>query len=101
MLVVSYFSAMIIVPKQRGRLFFHDETDVCWCPGTERIYQLPNAQAKIDFSGQNQVRYPLGSVEYPTGEELYDIYPRKRNEEVSQRLAHLLEMCDGDFCVVV
>ena len=28
MLVARYFSAMIIVPKQRGRLFFYDETDV-------------------------------------------------------------------------
>ncbi len=92
---------MIIVPKQRGRLFFYDETDICWCPDTGRIYQLPNAQAKIDSPGQNQVRYLLGSVEYPTGEGLYEIYPKKRNEEVSKHLAHLLEMCDGDFCFVV
>lgn len=31
----------------------------------------------------------------------YEIYPKKRNEEVSKHLAHLLEMCDGDFCFVV
>ena len=68
---------------------------------SRRIYQLPNAQAKIDSPGQNQVRYLLGSVEYPTGEGLYEIYPKKRNEEVSKHLAHLLEMCDGDFCFVV
>ena len=96
MSVAPYFSAMIIVPKQRGRLFFYDETDLCWCPDAGRIYQLPDAQAKIDSPGQNQVRYLPGSVEYPTGEGLYEIYPKKRNEEVSQHLAHLLEMCDGD-----
>jgi len=101
MLVAPYFSAMIIVPKQRGRLFFYDATDVCWCPDTGRIYQLPDAQAKIDSPRQNQVRYLLGSVEYRTGEGLYQIYPKKRNEEVSQYLAHLLEMGDGHFCLVV
>ena len=92
---------MIWVPKRRGRLFFYDETDVCWCPDTGRIYQLPNAQAKIDSPGQNQLRYLLGSVEYPTGEGLYQLYRHKRNEEVQQHLSDLLEMCDGDFCFVV
>ena len=100
-LVAPYLSAMIWVPKRRGRLFFYDETDVCWCPDTGRIYQLPNAQAKIDSPGQNQLRYLLGSVEYPTGEGLYQLYRHKRNEEVQQHLSDLLEMCDGDFCFVV
>lgn len=92
---------MIIVPKRRGRLFFFDETDVYWCPDTGRIYQLPQAQVKINSPGQNQTRYLLGSVEYPTGCGLYEIYPHKRNEEVEQHLTHLLDMCDGDFCFVV
>jgi hypothetical protein len=92
---------MILVPKRRGRLFFFDETDVCWCPDTGRIYQLPDNQVKIDSPGKNRVRYLLGSVEYPTGEGLYEIYKKKRNEEVSKHLTHLIEMCDGDFCFVV
>ena len=92
---------MIIVPKQKGRLFFFDETDVYWCPDTGRIYQLPKAQVKINSPGQNQVRYLLGSVEYPTGEGLYELYPHKRNEEVEQHLSHLLQMCDDDFCFLV
>ncbi len=92
---------MIIVPKLRGRLFFYDETDICWCPDTGDIYQLPNQQAKIDSPGKNQRRYLLGSVEYPTGEGLYQIYPRKRNEEVERHLTSLLDMYDGDFCFVV
>ena len=80
---VSILNAMIIVSKQRGRLFFYDETDVCWCSDAGRIYQLPNAQAKSDASGQNHVRYLLGSVEHATGEGLYEKCPKKRNEEVS------------------
>ena len=92
---------MIIVPKIRGRLFFFDETDVYWCPDTGRIYQLAGKQAKIEKPGKNQTRYLLGSVQYPTGEGLYEIYPKKRNEEVEQHLTHLIEMCDRDFCFVV
>ena len=92
---------MIVVPKRRGRLFFFDETDVYWCPDTGRLYQLPGVQVKINSPGKNQVRYLLGSVEYPTGEGLYEIYPNKRNEEVESHLSHLLEMCEDDFCFVV
>lgn len=92
---------MIAVPKRKARLFFFDETDVHWCPDTGRIYQLPGSQVKIDSPGQNQVRYLLGSVEYPTGVGLYELYPRKRNEEVEQHLTHLLSMCGNDFCFVV
>lgn len=47
------------------------------------------------------MRYLLGSVEYPSGEGLYELYPRKRNEEVEQHLSHLLQMCGNDFCFVV
>jgi len=102
---------MIVVPKRRGRLFFFDETDVYWCPDTGRIYQLPKAQVKIlglsslrietNSPGKNQIRYLLGSIEYPTGDGLYEIYPNKRNEEVENHLSHLLQMCDGDFCFLV
>jgi len=100
-LVAPNLSAMIVVPKRRGRLFFFDETDIYWCPDTGRIYQQPNQQVKIDSPGTNVTRYLLGSVEYPTGQGLYEIYPKKRNEEVEQHLSHLLEMCDPDFCFVV
>ena len=55
----------------------------------------------MDSPGKDKRRYLLGSVEYPTGEGLYELYPRKRNEEVEQHLTHLLDMCDPDFCFVV
>jgi len=88
-------------PFKKGRLFFFDETDVYWCPDTGRIYQLPKKQVKIDSPGKNQIRYLLGSVEYPSGEGLYEIYQHKRNEEVKAHLSHLLEMYPDYYCFVV
>lgn len=92
---------MIIVPKRKARLFFFDETDLHWCPDTGRTYQLPKHQLKVNSPGQDTVRYLLGSVEYPSGEGLYELYPNKRNEEVQQHLEHLLEMFHNEFCFVV
>ena len=46
---------------------------------------------KVNSPGQDRVRYLLGSVEYPWGDGLYELYPKKRNEEVQQHLEHLLE----------
>ena len=100
-LIAPEFSEMIIVPKRRARLFFFDETDIHWCPDTGRIYQLPKNQVKVNSPGTDKVRYLLGSVEYPTGEGLYELYPKKRNEEVEQHLTRLLEMYPDDFCFVV
>ncbi len=41
------------------------------------------------------------TLEYPTGEGLYEIYPRKRHEEVQAHFKHLLEMYPDDFLFVV
>ena len=62
---------------------------------------MAGRQGKIDSPGKDKVRYLLGSVEYPSGQGLYEGYPRKRNEEVQQHLEHLLEMSAPDFCFVV
>lgn len=91
----------IIVPKRRGRLFYFDEANVSWCPQTGRIYRVMGEQAKVDSPGQNQTKYLLGSLEYPTGEGLYEIYSRKRHEEVQQHWEHLMEMYEDDFLFVV
>lgn len=100
-LVAPQLASMIVVPKRKARLFFFDETDIHWCPDTGRTYQLPKQQLKVHSLGQDTVRYLLGSVEYPSGEGLYELYPRKRNEEVQQHLEHLLEMFPNEFCFVV
>jgi len=91
----------ILIPKRRGRLFFFDETDICWCPDTGRIYHTVGEQVKIDSPGQNETKYILGSLEYPSGEGLYEIYSRKRHQEFRAHLEHLMEMCPDDFLFVV
>jgi len=91
----------IVVPKLRGRLFYFDEANVSWCPDTGRIYRMVGQQAKIDSPGKNETRYILGSLEYPTGEGLYEIYPHKTNEEVQAHWQYLLDMYPDDFLFVV
>ena len=91
----------IIVPQRHGRLFFFDEANVSWCPQTGRVYRVVGEEAKIDSPGRNKRMYLLGSLEYPTGEGLYEIYPRKRHEEVQKHWEHLLEMYPNDFLFVV
>jgi len=92
---------MIIIPKRRARLFYYDETDLHWCPDVGRSYQLPGSQVKVNSPGRDQVLYLLGSIEYPTGAGLYELYPRKTNFFVQQHLTHLIEMCEPDFCFVI
>ena len=91
----------IVVPEYRGRLFFFDEANVSWCPDTGRIYRVKGEQAKIDSPGRNKTRYILGSLEYPTGDGLYEIYPHKRHEEVQAHWQELLNMYPDDFLFVV
>lgn len=94
-------SPEILVPRLHGRLLFFDETDLCWCPDTGRIYHVAGEQAKIDSPGKNETKYILGSLEYPTGEGLYEIYPHKRHQEFQAHLEHLLEWRSDDFLFVV
>lgn len=91
----------IIVPKRHGRLFFFDEANVSWCPKTGRVYRVAGEQAKVDSPGRNQRKYLLGSLEYPTGAGLYEIYLSKRHQEVRKHFQHLLEMYPNDFLFVV
>jgi hypothetical protein len=93
----------IVLPKLqlRGRLFFFDEANVSWCPDTGRIYRVKGEQAKIDSPGRNKTQYILGSLEYPTGSGLYEIYERKTNVQVRSHWQSLLDMYPGDFLFVV
>lgn len=91
----------IVVPELRGRLIFFDEANISWCPDTGRIYRTKGEQAKIDSPGRNETRYILGSLEYPTGGGLFEIYKRKRHEEVQKHWQHLLDMYQGDFLFLV
>jgi hypothetical protein len=91
----------VLIPERRGRLFFFDEANVSWCPQTGRIYRVMGQQAKIDSPGKNKTKYILGSLEYPSGEGLYEIYPHKRHQEVQAHWEHLLDMYPYDFLFVV
>jgi len=91
----------ILTPVLRGRLFFFDEANVSWCPQTGRVYRVSGEEHKVDSPGKNERKYILGSLEYPTGEGLYEIYPYKRHEEVQKHWQHLLDMYPGEFVFVV
>ena len=100
-MVAPTLAEILVVSSRQARLFFLDETDVHWCPDTGRIYHPLGGQVKIDSPGKDQVRYLLGSVQYPSGEGLYEIYKHKRHEEVQLHLEHLMAMYPKDFCFVV
>lgn len=91
----------IELPKLRGRLFFFDEANLSWCPQSGRVYRVVGEEVKVETPGKNQTKYILGSLEYPTGEGLYEIYSRKRHEEVQAHFKHLLNMYPDDFLFVV
>ena len=91
----------IVTPVLGGRLFFFDEANVSWCPQTGRIYRVKGTQYKVNTPGRNKTKYILGSLEYPTGEGLYEIYERKTNVQVQSHWQHLMDMYPDDFLFVV
>lgn len=91
----------ILIPQRRGRLFFFDEANISWCPDTGRVYRVKGEQYKVDTPGKSKTKYILGSLEYPTGDGLFEIYPYKRHEEVQKHWQHLLDMYQDDFLFVV
>jgi len=90
----------IVIPKLHGRLFFFDEANVSWCPQTGRVYRAARQEYKVNSPGQNKTWYILGSLEYPAGEGLYEVYDHKTNLQVRSHWQHLLDMCPGDFLFV-
>ena len=91
----------IVTPQLRGRLFFFDEANVSWCPDTGRVYRVVGEEYKVDSPGQNKTWYILGSLEYPTGGGLYEIYDHKTNVRVRSHWQHLLDMYPDEFLFVV
>ena len=91
----------MVTPKLRGRLFFFDEAKVSWCPQTGRVYRVTGKEYKVDTPGENKTWYILGSLEYPTGDGLYEIYEHQTNVQVRQHWQHLLDEYQDDFLFVV
>lgn len=91
-----------LIPYGKARLFYTDETDLHHCPDTGMAYHVLGEQAKIDSPGKSgKPRYIIGSVEYPTGDGLYQIYRRKRHQEFRAHLGDLLDMYPDDFLFVI
>lgn len=90
----------ILIPSLRGRLFFFDEAKVSWCPQSGRVHRIVNKEYKVNTPGKNKTWYILGSLEYQTGDGLYEIYEHQTNVQVRQHWQHLLDMSD-DFVFVV
>ena len=94
----------ILTPKLRGRLFYFDEANVSWCTQTGRVYRVVGKEYKeykVNTPGQNKTWYILGSLEYPGGDGLYEIYEHKTNIQVQLHWQHLLDMYPDDFVFVI
>ena len=91
----------ILISKRRGRLFFFDEANLSLCPETGRIYRIVGTEYKVNTPGRNQRKYILGSLEYPSGEGLYEIYSHKRHQEFQSHLEHLMDMYPRDYLFLV
>jgi transposase len=100
---VSHSSVVpeILIPRLRGKLFFFDEANLSWCPESGRIYRVSGSEYKVNTPGRNQRMYILGSLEYPSGGGLYEIYPHKRHEEFQAHLEHLMDMYPKDYLFLV
>ena len=91
----------VIVPNRRGRLLYFDEANVSWCPISGRVYRVIGQEYKVDTPGKNQRKYLIGSIEYPTGEGLYEIYSNKTHIQVRNHWQNLIEMYPNDYLFVV
>jgi hypothetical protein len=91
----------ILIPRLQGKLFCFDEAKVSWCPQTGRVYRVVGKEYKVDTPGKNKTWYILGSLGYPTGDGLYEIYEHQTNVQVQQHWQHLLDMCPNEFVFVV
>jgi hypothetical protein len=91
----------ILIPRLRGKLFYFDEAKVSWCPQSGRVYRVVGQEYKVNTPGNNKTWYILGSLGYPDGDGLYEIYEHQTNAEVRQHWQHLLDMCPDDFVFLV
>jgi transposase len=92
---------MPISQRKEALLIYFDETDIHWCPDTGKGYQIVGTQEQIDSPGQDQVKYLMGGIVYPTGEGLYQIYHRKRTMEVESYLASLVQTFSDKFLFLI
>ena len=84
-----------------ARLFFFDEANVSWCPKTGRIYREQGSEYKVNTPGKNQRKYLIGSLEYPSGEGLYEIYANKTHLQMKTHWQNLMDMYPDELLFIV
>jgi transposase len=89
-------------PAKPANLAFFDSTDLHWCPEVSYSYVSQGQQLKVETPGtQNPWSALFGSLIYPSGEGLYTIHHRKRQQEVQAHLQHLIDTDPEVFWFVV
>ena len=78
--------------KKTARLFFFDEANVSGCPKTGRVYRQCGSEYKVNTPGKNQRKYLIESLEYPSGDGLYEIYANKTHVQMKTHWHPLMEM---------
>ena len=87
--------------QKASRLFFFDEANVSWCPKTGRVYRQQGTEYKVDTPGKNQRKYLIGSLEYPSGDGLYEIYANKTHLQMKTHWQTLMEMYPDELLFIV
>ena len=87
--------------QKQARLFFFDEANVSWCPKTGRVYREQGSAYKVNTPGKNQRKYLSGSLEYPSGDGLYEIYANKTHRQMKTHWQNLMEMYPDEMLFIV
>lgn len=87
--------------QKPARLFFFDEANVSWCPKTGRVYREQGSEYKVNTPGKNQRKYLIGSLEYPSGEGLYEIYANKTHLQMKTHWQNLMDMYPDELLFIV
>ncbi len=87
--------------KKEARLFFFDEANVSWCPKTGRVYRQQGSEYKVNTPGKNQRKYLIGSLEYPSGAGLSEIYANKTHHQIKTHWQNLMEMYPDELLFIV
>ena len=87
--------------QREARLFFFDEANVSWCPKTGRVYREQGSAYKVNTPGKNQRKYLIGSLAYPSGDGLYEIYANKTHLQMKTHWQNLMEMYPDKLLFIV
>ena len=87
--------------KKGARLFFFDEANGSWCPKSGRVYREQGTEYKVNTPGKNTRKYLIGSLEYPSGAGLYEIYANKTHRQIKTHWQNLMQMYPDELLFIV